>query len=274
MEMSQRILEPYIREKRVTLYDARVLFPKTLKQSHSSRQRPFYDLVLKQLHALQDLNPYVWMTCLDSDEFLVPKAHGTLPKFLEHFDAEVITGIMLNGRLFGYGDSDAIPIFTPPSIIESCTAVLSNGRAIKSIGSVKHTAFWHAHHPMGDKMCVSPEGMATDFENPVASYDIAYYAHYIQPSLEALNAKWQNANYPFSEDNDNQRSRRDIAMNRFTNNKWINFPNEDKFDPTITSTDVCDLFNRQKLCELRKKQQDESHNKQEFVQETEVNNDA
>jgi hypothetical protein len=244
--MSEEVLKPYIQDHRVTLYDARQLFPNTLNQSPGSRQRPFYDLVLHQLQALKDLNPYQWMTCIDSDEFLVPKVHGTLPLFLEQFNPNEITGIMFNGLMFGHGDTNRIPAFVSGDVIESCRAVLTNEKSIKSIGSIAHSTYWHAHHPVGDKPMVNPEGKPTDFVNPIASYNVAFYAHYIQQSLEALNLKWQNANYPYANEGDAQRSRRDIAMNRFKNNEWINYPNKDKFDPAVTSTAVLDLYNLRK----------------------------
>jgi hypothetical protein len=243
--MSEEVL-PYIQDHRVTLYDARSLFPNTVNQSLATRQRPFYDLVLHQLQALKDLNPYEWMTCIDSDEFLVPKVHGTLPLFLEQFDPNEVTGIAFNGLMFGHGNTANIPALTADSVIESCQAVLTNEKSIKSIGSIAHSTYWHAHHPMGDKPLVNPEGHPTDFVKPVASYNVAFYAHYIQTSLESLNAKWQNANYPYPDNTDELRALRDIAMNRFKNNEWINYPNKDKFDPAVTSTVVLDLYNLRK----------------------------
>jgi hypothetical protein len=246
MRLSERLLEPYITDHRVTLYDARELFPNTVNLHYGKRQRPFYDLVLKQLRALRELNSYEWMICLDVDDFFVPKVHGTLPLFLEQFNSDEITGIMLNGMIFGSGNSDDISIFTPASVIETCQSYLMNKNYVKSIGSIKHSTFWHAHHPMGDKPLVNAEQKPTDFVNPIESYNVAFCAHYIQPSLESLNLKWQNANYPYSEAVDAQRAERDIAMNRFLNNEWINYPQKDKFDPNIKSTVVLDLYNLRK----------------------------
>ncbi|MDR2117373.1 MAG: glycosyltransferase family 92 protein [Planctomycetaceae bacterium] len=246
MRMSQRLLAPYIEEHRVTLYDARELFSSTVGQSYATRRRPFYDIVLHQLQTLQELNPYEWMTCLDIEDFLVPKVHGTLPLLLEQFDPDNITGVMFNGMAFGYGNSDDIPVFTPDSIIDSCRSYLINENCIKSIGSIKHSTYWHAHHPVGNKPLVNPEGKATDFVNPVASYTLAFFAHYLQPSLEVLNLKWQNANYPYPDGREHQESRRNIVMNRFLNNEWVNYPKKNKFDPNVTSSAVVDLY------ELRK----------------------
>ncbi|MDR0610393.1 MAG: glycosyltransferase family 92 protein [Planctomycetaceae bacterium] len=244
--LSERLLEPYITDKRVTLYYAGELFPNTVNLHYSKRQRPFYDLILKQLQVLRELNPYEWMICLDVDDFFVPKIHGTLPLFLEQFNPDEITGVMLNGMMFGSGNSSDIPIFTPPSVIETCQSYLMNKNYMKSIGSIKHSTYWHSHHPMGDKALVNAENLPTNFVNPVESYSVAFCAHYIQPSLESLNLKWQNANYPYSDAVDSQRSLRDIAMNRFTNNEWINYPQNNRFDPTVKSTVVLDLYNLRK----------------------------
>jgi hypothetical protein len=244
--MTRRLLHEHILSGLVTLYDSRVLFPNTLNHSSSRRQRPFYDLILTQLKVLQDLNKYDWMACLDIDDFLVPKVHGTLPRLLSLFDPDEITGIMFNGKLFGCGNSSDIPIYTPSSVIASSQSVLINERVIKSIGSVKSAQAWHAHHPVGDKPIVNPHGQPTDFVNPTASYNVAFYAHYVQPSLESLNAKWRDADYPYPDEDERRRSRRDIAMNKFTNNTWINYPKKDTFDPDVKSTEVFDLYNLRK----------------------------
>lgn len=246
MRLVERLLGQYIKDNVVTLYDARELFPNTLDKNYGARQKPFYNLILNQLKLLKDLNPYEWVTCLDTDDFIVPQRHGTIPRFLEQFDSNEICGILLNGMLFGCGNSNDIPIYTPDSIIATCQCVLQNERAIKSISSVKQATYLHCHDMLGDKPAVNAEGKSSNFVNVVPSYGIAFYAHYVQPSLESLNAKWQNANYPYQGEEDSQRSRRDIAINRFTNNEWINYPKKDKFDTKIISSIVLDLYNLRK----------------------------
>jgi hypothetical protein len=246
MAMTQRLLREHIISGLVTLYDARTLFPNTIGQSVDKRRRPFYDLVLTQLKVLQDLNKYDWMTCLGVNDFLVPKVHGTLPRLLESFDPNEITGVAFNCVQFGCGNSSDIPIYTPNSLIASSQSVLSNEATIASIGSIKHSIYWHVQHPVGDKPLVTPKGETTSYENITVSYDVAFFAHYIQPSLELLNAKWRDGDYPYPGEAERRRSLRDIAMNRFTNNEWVNYPKKDKFDPNVKSTEVFDLYNLRK----------------------------
>jgi hypothetical protein len=247
-DLVRRLLADYIAEGTVTLYDARTLFSETAPYRSRPIARPFYDLVLRQLKAMADQGGYTWQICADVDDFFVPIAHGTLPRFLERFNPSEITGIMLSGKLFGFGNAEDIPLYNPESIVDSCRSVLFNKNEIKSISSIESSTGMHVHHPIGTKPLVNPEGKVTDFLKPVESYKLAFHAYYVQPSLERLNNMWLHASlyYADTKSANAQRARRDISVNRYTNNEWINWPNKDHFDPNVTSDEVINLYNLRK----------------------------
>jgi hypothetical protein len=165
---------------------------------------------------------------------------------LEQFNPDDITGIAIHTIVFGCGNTEDIPTFTPASVIETCRSFLHAAHDVRSIGSVRHTEYWHIQHPVGDKPLANVAGVLGNRADLKQHYDIAFCAHYLQQSLEALSNSYRNAYFPYKEEGDRRRSRCSIAMNRFLNNKWINYSETNTFNPTVTNDLVWNIYARRK----------------------------
>jgi hypothetical protein len=253
LEMTERVIKEY-KEKQSTypdscywgagkifLFDARELFPDTITKPHSSRQTLFYNYVF---NILKEKNANDWLACIDIDEFLVPYHDGTLSLFLERFDINKVRGIKLRQLAFGCGDTRDIPLFPVESVIDTCRCYIKNYDAFKCITSVVGAESVEVHCPHGCKPLVNPLGKHECTHDPLLSgYEIAFYAHYIQPSWEELSSIYRHAYFPYNDyDPQHRKDRCNTTMNRFRNNKWINYPNEDTFNKCVKSDIVSDLF--------------------------------
>jgi hypothetical protein len=243
-EIAHRVLKRHIERDTVTLYNARELFPDTVGKSHASRQQSYYKYVLAQLKGSKQFD---WLACVDVDEFIVPLAHKTIPSFLAKFYYKDVTGIVLRQMTLGCGNTDAIPTFTPASVIRTCHHYLYNPAAMKCISFVQNVECIDLHCIHGCRPVVNPTGVPFTSAETDANYNVAFYAHYVQPSLEALSDTFNNAYFPYNDyDPERRKSRCDIAMNRFKNNEWINYPETNKFDPDRTTNIVEELYEKRK----------------------------
>jgi hypothetical protein len=248
--MAERILENYIKRGDVTLYNSRVLFPSTVGHDHTTRQSPFYNYVFKYV---KDGSQFDWLACGDVDEFIVPCVDETIPDFLARFNVDAVAGIVLRQMAFGCGNTEDIPTFTPASVIETCRSFLHKPQAVKSISSVKGADEVDVHYPVGDNPLINSLGEFYRCKPEYTEYRIAFYAHYIQPSLEILGNTFRNTYFPYNNYNPEWRkSRCNTVMNRFRNNDWVNHPeggcqpDRTKFDPNITTNLVKDIYEKRK----------------------------
>lgn len=247
-QMSKSILSEFIKNDAVTLQDGRQVFPATVTESYARRQRPWFNHVLQ---AVKTSRMHKWILPIDVDEFFVPLEDETITDFVARFDPDAVLGIVLYQIPYGHGNTADIPALAPESVVETSLSALRNvdlpGAGCKTISSVKSAEFLHVHcpGPNGDLRIVTATGKVVDWNARVAEYDVAYYGHFIQRSLEALNNKFRNAMlWPVQENG--RRPEADIAMNRFTNNDWVNFPLKNSFDPSAVDTTLRDRYRRRK----------------------------
>jgi hypothetical protein len=241
MLMTVRVLQKYIEDGVVTLYDSRKLFPETYGHSHIFRQRPFYDRITKQLKTSKQFD---WLACIDVDEFIVPVRCKTIPELLSLFNPDDIIGVVVHMMVFGCGNTEDIPAFAPASVIETCRSFLLAAHDVRSIGSVQNISYWHIQHPVGEKPLSDVLGNLGSRTELKPRYEDAFCAHYLQQSLETLSASYRNAYFPYKAEAERRQSRCSIAMNRFLNNGWINYPEKNTFDPAVTTNLVRDIYAR------------------------------
>lgn len=95
------ILEPYIKEGTVELFDWNVI---------TNNQRDYLDLLqkpayMKALEYLKDKT--TWIAFIDIDEYIVPMQHPDLPSLLREFES--YGGLAINWQMFGTSRIDNLP---------------------------------------------------------------------------------------------------------------------------------------------------------------------
>jgi len=249
--ISREVLQPYIDQGVVTLYQTKDVFPEVVPD----RRRPFYDWALNQIRYE---NTYQWQLVLDVDQFVTLPAYSSIKELTQKFSDRDITGITLSIKNFGHGKTELIPTFSPESVVDTSLAYLETN-TVRTIGMVKNIGYWHVQVPVGhqdwiqrnrpdaatstatniEQGWINPQGVSLTWDqiekdHSVHDYSEAYCAHYVQRSKESLLQKYNNAVARRTQD------KQHITWQRFTN--WIyDAVDNKKFSEGIVSTEIGEM---------------------------------
>jgi hypothetical protein len=229
--------------RKVTIRGSNDFMPETIDQPFGAKQQPYYN---KELSLLKSSKEYDWMLPLDIDEFVVLQKHLSINEFLTELPEDIL-GVSFKMIKFGHGDTRDIPHFSPKSVIQTSKAFLKTQNSKRTISNIQRVEKLWVQIPQGEGRLVTPSGMPSAWRNIPDDFDIAFIGHYVQRSIESLESRYRLA---MLREPEAVKSRKDIANNFLTNNKFVNFPLTDKFNKEVTSNLVTDNYKRIKYYKL------------------------